>query len=94
MELQQNARVNTARGGVKYTFLVDLRCEGEKKGKSVDSSQGGKKGCKEGEEKRKEKKRKGKERKEKKERRTCLRWWGRGSYTYHVVEVVRAFEGS
>lgn len=72
MEFQHDRRINPALDGVECALFVDLRCERQKKGKSVDGSQGGKKGCRRQlkRERRKEKERKEKKRKEKKERRT------------------------
>ncbi len=42
MEFQHNPRINPASDGVECSLFVDLS-EGQKKGKSVDGSQGGKK---------------------------------------------------
>ena len=88
MEFQHNPRINLARDGVESTLFVDLRCEGQKKGKSVDGSQGGKKGY------RRPLKTERREEEKKRTVRAQDRWSGRGSCTYHVVEVVGAFEGT
>ncbi len=42
MEFQHNPRINPASDGVECNLFEDLS-EGQKKGKSVDGSQGGKK---------------------------------------------------
>ena len=88
MEFQHNPRINPGRDGVECTLFVDLRCEGQKKGKSVDGSQGGKKRC------RRQLKTEGRKEEKKRTVRAQDRWWGWGSCTYHVVEVVGAFEGT
>ena len=88
VEFQRNPRINAARDAVGCTLFVDLRCEGQKKGKSVDGSQGGKKGC------RRQLKRERRKEEKKRKERVQNRWWRRGSCTYHVVEVVGAFEST